>query len=80
MGGGSWPYFPGQCPGCRYVDGGDAYVDDAGYEIVGFCRHPLIAMELFVPRERQLSPAERCRFFAPVKSDPGPGNESVSGR
>jgi hypothetical protein len=64
MNGGSWPYFPAQCPDCLYLDPDpQAYLDDSGYEIVGFCRHPRIAMELFRPQQRCPSPAERCPLF-----------------
>lgn len=65
MSAGSWPYIPHQCPHCAYIHPEERYVDDSGYEIVGFCRHPLIAMELFKPRERDLSGAECCRWFVP---------------
>jgi hypothetical protein len=63
MSGGSWPYSAKQCPYCVYVHPLEPYVDDSGYEIRGFCRHPRIAMELFAPRRRDLSAAERCRLF-----------------
>lgn len=56
----SWPYLPEQCPGCMYMHAqAQPFLDDAGYEIVGFCRHPRIAMQLFRSR-RDLSNAERC--------------------
>ena len=43
----SWPYTPADCPRCRYFDPVEASIrDDAGYETVGLCLHPRIAMEL----------------------------------
>ncbi len=65
MSGGSWPHIPDQCPHCLYLHPLEPFIDDAGYEIRGFCRHPRIAMELFVPRERELRRAEPCRLFVP---------------
>ena len=48
---GSWPFMPGQCPECLYFQAATpVFVDDSGYEIRGFCRHPRVAMELFQPR------------------------------
>jgi hypothetical protein len=66
MSGGSWPYLPQQCPRCAYVQAFEPYVDDSGYEICGFCRHPLIAMELFVPRERDPASFGSCQLFVPA--------------
>jgi len=40
-----------------------SFTDDSGYEIVGFCRHPRIGMELFQPQKRDLSKSERCPVF-----------------
>lgn len=38
---GSWPYLPEQCPACFYFEeAAPPFVDDFGYEIRGFCRHP----------------------------------------
>jgi hypothetical protein len=65
MTGGSWPYLPKQCPNCVYIHALVPFIDDSGYEIVGFCRHPRIAMELFKPRERELPSSERCPLFIP---------------
>jgi len=65
MTGGSWPYVPDQCPGCIYVHALSPFIDDSGYEIVGFCRHPRIAMELFVPQGPKLSSSKRCPLFVP---------------
>ncbi len=58
---GSWPYLPGQCPHCWYFQELNPFVDEAGYEIVGFCRHPRIAMELF--HRRQPLESENCPLF-----------------
>jgi hypothetical protein len=60
---GSWPYMPGQCPDCAYLHVATPYVDDSGYEILGFCRHPRIGMELFQPQKLQPSQSERCPMF-----------------
>jgi hypothetical protein len=61
---GNWPYLPEQCPHCRYFEPARAgLIDDSGYEIPGGCRHPLIAMELFVMRTVDDSRLEPCRLF-----------------
>ena len=49
----SWPFAPPACPRCWYFQEYDPpFEDDIGYEVVGFCRQPRIAMELFRLRER----------------------------
>jgi hypothetical protein len=64
MSAGSWPFYPQQCPRCAYFQpSSPPFVDDSGYEILGFCRHPRIAMELFEPQKRTKSDAEPCRLF-----------------
>ena len=65
MTGASWPYFPEQCPDCVYVHKLTPFTDDSGYEILGFCRHPRIAMELFRAQRREPSGSERCPLFVP---------------
>jgi len=51
--GGGWPFIDSQCPGCRYFYAYEpGRTDDKGYALPGFCRHPLIAMELFIPAVR----------------------------
>ncbi|MGB0091102.1 MAG: hypothetical protein WBP81_00965 [Solirubrobacteraceae bacterium] len=61
---GSWPYVPGQCPDCTYFhEASPAFVDDSGYEILGFCRHPRIGMELFRPQRLEPPESERCPLF-----------------
>jgi hypothetical protein len=61
---GSWPYLEAQCPHCRYFQAfAPPFVDDAGYEILGFCRHPRIGMELFRPQRRRASESDRCPLF-----------------
>lgn len=61
---GSWPYIPGECPECRYFQAASPpFIDDSGYEILGFCRHPQIAMELFQPQRLELSRGDRCPLF-----------------
>jgi hypothetical protein len=63
MTGGSWPYLPEQCPSCVYCEALEpAYRDDSGYEIRGFCRHPRIAMQLFVPQRQRLEQGP-CPLF-----------------
>lgn len=63
MSGGSWPYLPQQCPDCLYFQAASPpFVDDSGYEIVGFCRHPRIGMELFRPQRADPS-SELCPLF-----------------
>lgn len=60
----SWPYSPHECPECRYVERLEPPLrDDAGYEIVGLCRHPRIAMELFVLQRRDPVTLEPCPCF-----------------
>jgi hypothetical protein len=69
---GSWPYLLGQCPQCFYFQAEQPPVtDDSGYEVVGFCRHPRIGMELFLPQRLDLSQAERCPLFIPRREPPG---------
>ena len=66
----SWPYTPRECPYCRYFDRLDPPVrDDAGYEIVGLCGHPRIAMDLFRMRTRE-EPCH-CPCFLVVRSQSG---------
>ncbi|HUA02616.1 MAG TPA: hypothetical protein VMB27_01860 [Solirubrobacteraceae bacterium] len=61
---GSWPYFPRQCPECLYFHSeSPPWVDDSGYEVVGFCRQPRIGMELFKPQKLELSGDEHCPVF-----------------
>ena len=61
----SWPYASDECPRCRYFERLEPPArDDAGYEIVGLCRHPQLAMELFVLQERDPSELEPCPCFS----------------
>jgi len=66
----SWPYSPHECPLCRYFQPLDppAY-DDIGYEIVGGCGHPKIAMELFRFKERDPTKMAPCPCFTPKAHD-----------
>lgn len=67
MSGGSWPYVAHECPFCFYVQElSPSFVDDSGYEIVGFCRHPRIAMELFRPQRPRSETSDSCPLFAPI--------------
>jgi len=61
----SWPYGPTECPRCRFFEGLDPPVcDDEGYEIVGLCLHPRIAMELFRLRQRDPYAIDSCPCFS----------------
>ncbi len=74
---GSWPYLPAQCPKCRYFQAEPPFVDDSGYEILGFCRHPRVAMELFRPQRLHASACERCPLFVArpaIRGDSGAGD------
>lgn len=63
---GSWPYLEDQCPHCRYFYAyPPATTDDAGYALLGFCRHPRVAMELFISSERPDLGEGRCPMFVP---------------
>ena len=58
---GSWPFLPEQCPECFYFHAASPpFLDDSGYEIRGFCRHPRIGMELFEPQRLDTTTADRC--------------------
>ena len=71
---GSWPYFARQCPQCRYVQACEPpFVDDSGYEIVAWCRHPRIGIELFRSRKPSASESERCPLFVVGTSEPSAG-------
>ena len=61
----SWPFAPHECPRCSCLERLEppAY-DDAGYEIVGLCRHPRLATELFVLQERDASELDPCPCFS----------------
>jgi hypothetical protein len=69
----SWPYTPSEWPRCRYFDAFDpAARDDAGYEIVGACLHPRIAMELF--RLRLRPEPSHCSCFLAAGTQSGSGS------
>jgi hypothetical protein len=60
----SWPWSPHQCPHCRYLAAFDPpRTDDAGFEMPGFCLHPRIGMELFLPKRLDLEQLEPCPLF-----------------
>jgi hypothetical protein len=62
----SWPYSPKQCPHCRYLQRFDPPVsDDDGYDVLGFCRHPRIGMELFRLKRRPEDAQPLCPCFFP---------------
>jgi hypothetical protein len=52
-----------------FVEAPAPFVDEQGYEILGACAHPRIAMELFRAKERAVSESERCPCF--VRARPG---------
>lgn len=61
---GSWPYMRGQCPHCRYFHAyAPVQVDDKGYTLLGFCRHPRIGMELFTSPNRSELSEGTCPVF-----------------
>jgi len=60
----SWPYSPKECPRCQYFEPVDPpALDGNGYEIVGGCLHPRIAMYLLVIQERDPDTLGRCPCF-----------------
>ena len=70
----SWPYTPSECPRCRYFDAFNPSTrDDVGYEIVGLCLHPRIAMELFRLRLRP-EPTHCPCFLAAGQAASGSGS------
>jgi hypothetical protein len=61
---GGWPFLEAQCLHCRYFYAYEpARTDDKGYALPGFCRHPRIAMELFVTETRPDLSAGSCSLF-----------------
>jgi hypothetical protein len=67
----SWPYSPSQCPGCRYFQGFDPPIpEDDGYEVLGFCRHPRIGMELFELKTRPRRDDAACPCYFPATGSP----------
>jgi hypothetical protein len=64
-----WPFTPGQCPRCCYLDSFEPpELDDSGYELVGFCRNPRIAMELFVSQRPPSEGLGTCPRFVAADS------------
>ena len=60
----SWPYSPSECPRCRHLQPIDPpAIEDTGYEILGFCRHPRIGMDLFLFKERDPATMDPCPCF-----------------
>jgi len=60
-----------QCPTCRYFTPFEPQAeDDAGYKLPGLCRHPQIAMELFLPRDRPELSSATCDLRWPVQPLP----------
>jgi hypothetical protein len=71
-GAGAWPYFPEQCPHCAYFEAlQQPRVDDSGYETMGFCRHPRIAMELFRLKKLEPFKSDRCPMFVAMTGKHG---------
>lgn len=69
-----WPLSPGQCRRCRFMEPFEPpELDDSGYEVVGFCRNPRIAMEIFVSQRPPSAGVGRCpRFVAATRPPEGP--------
>jgi hypothetical protein len=66
----SWPFSPKECPQCRFLHPIDPpMLDDAGYEIHGFCLHPRIAMDLFILKERDPDQLGTCPCFSKRRED-----------
>jgi hypothetical protein len=76
-----WPFTPGQCPRCRYLERFEPpEPDDSGYELVGFCRNPRIAMELFVSQRPPSEGIGTCpRFVAADSSRRRPAERTRGG-
>jgi hypothetical protein len=69
----SWPFGPEECPSCRFFEAVEPPLhDDAGYEIVGGCRHPRIATDLFLFRTRDPRAMEPCPCFSRVPPGESP--------
>lgn len=69
-----WPFTPDECPRCRYLERFEPpELDDSGYELVGFCRNPRIAMELFVSKRPGADAVGSCPRFVPAPAGRGPG-------
>ena len=67
----SWPYSPAQCPECRYFQGFDPPIpEDDGYEVLGFCRHPRIGMELFELKTGARRHQPPCPCYFPAAASP----------
>jgi len=63
-----WPFSPEECTKCRYLEPvAPPAFDDAGYEIVGFCLHPRIAMDLFLFKKREQT-MDPCPCFRERRS------------
>lgn len=66
----SWPYSPNECPHCRYLHPLEPPAfDDAGFEIVGFCLHPRIGMDLFRFQRRDPTTMDLCPCFRRIPPD-----------
>jgi hypothetical protein len=62
----SWPFGEKECPHCRYLHPVEPpLLDDAGYEIRGFCLHPRIATDLFIFKNRNADQIGACPCFWP---------------
>lgn len=76
----SWPFSPGECPRCRYFEPFDPPdLDDSGYEVLGLCRNPRIAMDLYRSRHPNATGMEPCPCFRPRPPGP-PEDERSPGR
>jgi hypothetical protein len=73
----SWPFSPEECPNCRYFEAFDPPdLDDFGYEVLGFCRNPRIAMELYRSRPPSVAGMEPCPCYAPRSPNASKGEPS----
>jgi hypothetical protein len=69
----SWPYSPNECPRCRsFHRFSPPALDDAGYEVVGFCANARIATDLFVLRLRDPAALDSCPCFSPRQGEAEP--------
>lgn len=72
----SWPFGPDECPRCRYLEPFDRPDhDDSGYEVIGLCSHPRIAMDLFVSQRPGGCDGALPVLRSQAASSPRPGDE-----
>lgn len=60
----SWPFSPEECPNCRYFERfEEPDFDDSGYEVLGLCHNPRIAMDLYRSQHPNVAGMEPCPGF-----------------